>query len=130
MLSVLLQLLEEGRQSILYMIERVLIKRCKTIESPLVILSACNSGFYEMAWGDFSVGAAPDLLRAGANLCIGARFPVGAKFAERFCALFAVRIASGKQIQQSFSDTLLELEASGEWDLWKDLGCFELLRRS
>jgi hypothetical protein len=95
--------------------------------SPLVILSACDSGVYTMAWGDYPLGAGPSLLRRGARAVIGARFPVRAEFAGRFFPAFGRRLSGGGTAEAAFVGTLTEMDGTGD-DLWRDLACLELLR--
>jgi tetratricopeptide (TPR) repeat protein len=94
--------------------------------SPTVILSACDSGVYFMAWGDYPMGAAPLLLRRGAGCVIGARFPVRAGYAASFFASLGRLLAEGIPIEVAFARTL-EKSQTGGAD-WKDLACFELLK--
>jgi hypothetical protein len=106
--------------------------RAKTIfpervHSPLVILSACDSGVYTMAWSDYPLGAGPDLLRRGAGEVIGARFPVRAEFAAKFFVAFARVLAQGTGVESAFVRTLEEVGES-KADFWRDLACLELLR--
>lgn len=99
------------------------------VASPLVILSACDSGVYQMAWSDYPIGAAPELLRRGARYCIAARFPVNAEFAAEFFKRLAHRLAAEVPVGLAFAEALGELEAAGS-DRWRHLACLELLGRS
>lgn len=96
------------------------------VRTRLVILSACESGVYFMAWSDFPVGAAPMLIRRGAEFVIGARFPVRAMFASDFFTTFAQFLAAGNSIGVAFATTLAEAESRGA-DHWQDLACLELV---
>jgi tetratricopeptide (TPR) repeat protein len=96
------------------------------VSSELVILSACNSGAYEVAWGDYPIGAGPEVLRRGARLCVTARFPVHAAFAAKFMVEFGKQLACGTDVVSSFVLALHCMEGDGA-DPWKDLACFELL---
>ena len=99
-----------------------------SIEAKLVILSACESGVFRLAWGDYPVGAVPDILRRGASFCIGARYPVGAEYAREFVVTLGRLIASGLSVPEAFCASLQQMEASGK-DRWRDLACFELFSR-
>jgi len=96
------------------------------VVADLVVLSACDSGVYEVAWGDYPVGAGPDLLKRGAKLCLATRFPVKARFAANLMKEFAVRLAAGDSVQLSFSKSLHALETDGA-DFWNEISCFELI---
>ena len=98
----------------------------ETINSRLVILSACHSGVYFVSWGDYPVGAAPSLIRAGAKYCVGARFPVGAAFAAAYMKEFSLKLANGQGVPTAFVEALEVLEARGA-NYWNDIACFELL---
>ena len=96
------------------------------VSSDLAILSACSSGAYEVAWGDYPSGAAPEIIRRGARYCIASRCQVGADFAARFMSNFAKRLSGGEEVVNAFSSSLSDAEGDGA-DLWRDLACFELL---
>lgn len=96
------------------------------VNADMVILSACDSGVYEVAHGDYPLGAAPDLLRAGAKLCLGTRFPVNSQFAAGLMNVLGNQLARGTMGPEAFANSLSETEAQG-FDLWKDLACFELI---
>lgn len=96
------------------------------VVSPLVILSACQSGVYNMQWSDYPEGAAPDLLRLGAKVCIATRFPVGAQFAQDFIHKLSKEIFITKDPRVAFSNSLAGIEKNGA-DRWRDLACFEIL---
>ncbi|MCZ6692178.1 MAG: tetratricopeptide repeat protein [Planctomycetota bacterium] len=98
----------------------------QNIASPLVILSTCDSGIYRMGWGDYPVGALPEIIRRGAPVCIGARFLVRAEYARDFMSILSRRIAAGERATHAFCDSLAEAEAGG-WGLWRDLACLEIL---
>ena len=95
------------------------------VASDLVILSACESGVYEMGSGDFPVGAAPALLRAGARFCIGTRFRVGARFAAGFFPELARGFAANLPLRVAFAEANRIMEGQGA-DRWRDLACLEL----
>ncbi|MBN9121881.1 MAG: CHAT domain-containing protein [Planctomycetes bacterium] len=97
-----------------------------TVNSPLVILSACESGVYEMQWGEFPTGAAPLLLHGGAQRCMGSRFLLRVVFAQIFFPLLAKELASGRSVEGAFASALATAETSGQ-NLWRDLACVELL---
>lgn len=93
--------------------------------SPLVILSACESGVYRMTHGDFPAGAAPDLLRAGVRECIGARFRLGVSFAASFMPALGEQLAARIPAARAFA--LVNASHEPHFDLWRDLACLELL---
>ena len=94
--------------------------------SSLVILSACESGFYYMAWSDYPLGAAPVLIRLGAKAVIGARYPIRASYAGHFFPRLGAHLAAGQPVEAAFVQTLTEMESNGA-DSWRDLACLELL---
>lgn len=96
------------------------------VRTPIAVLSACSSGVYKVAWGDFPVGAVAQLLRAGAGSCVCARFPVGAKFAASFFTRFARAIAGGAEVSMAVAAASAECEAAG-FDLWTDVACIEVV---
>lgn len=98
----------------------------EVVHAKLIMLSACESGVYQMAWSDFPVGAAPLLLRTGARFVIGARFRVDATFAASFFPKVAELLAAGHLIGQAVAEASAACEAAGA-DLWRDLACLELL---
>jgi len=97
-----------------------------TVAADFVVLSACDSGVYEVAWGDYPVGAGPDLLRKGAKLCLATRFPVDARFAANHMQNLATYLASGYSVQMALSKTLDTMEKGGA-DFWNEIACFELI---
>jgi hypothetical protein len=97
------------------------------VSSPLVILSACDSGVYYLVWGDYPLGAGPELLRRGARAVIGARFPIRAEYAGDFVACFGRALAAGTALETAFARALEEVEQTNA-DLWRDLACLELLK--
>jgi tetratricopeptide (TPR) repeat protein len=97
-----------------------------TVCADLVVLSACDSGVYEVAWGDYPMGAGPDLIRKGANLCLATRFPVNAQFAANLMQKFASHMASGDSVQLALSKALDTMEKGGS-DFWNEIACFELI---
>jgi CHAT domain-containing protein len=96
--------------------------------SALVILSACDSGAYEMLGGDYPVGAAPFLLIAGAKNCACARFPVDAVFSREFFCEFGRRLRAQDPVAVSFTSAMDYMDQQG-YDLWRHLACVELLAR-
>lgn len=94
--------------------------------APLVILSACSSGVYEMAWGDYPIGAAPTFLLAGARFCVCTRFPISAHFAKMFFPTLGRLLNGGQSVGNAFAGALLEMELQG-YDAWRHLACVELL---
>lgn len=93
------------------------------VSSPVVLLSACESAVYQMGWGDFPVGAAPQLLRQGARVVVGTRYEIRATFARDFMPRLGSKLACGTPAVEAFNDTLAEVEAT--WDRWRDLACVE-----
>jgi hypothetical protein len=98
------------------------------IKSPLVILSACSSGAYEMAVGDYPIGTAPLLLVAGAQFCICNRYPISAHFAKSFFPSLGRRLSLGQKLADAFTSTMQEMEEAS-YDQWRHLACVELLGR-
>lgn len=98
------------------------------VTAPFVILSACSSGVYEMAMGDYPVGAAPAFLLAGARFCICTRFRINAHFAQAFFPQLGKFLAEGQSVAKAFTKTLGEMENQGH-DLWRHLACVALLGR-
>lgn len=96
------------------------------VVAELVVLSACDSGVYEVAWGDYPVGAGPDLLRRGAQFCLATRFPVDARFAANLMKELAAHLASGDTVQSALSKALETMEGGGA-DFWNEIACFELI---
>lgn len=99
-----------------------------SVAAPFVILSACSSGVYEMAMGDYPVGAAPEFLLAGARFCICTRFPISAYFTKFFFPKFGKMLSDGCSVGTAFARTLQEAESQG-YDRWRHLACVELLGR-
>ncbi len=97
-------------------------------KSPLVILSACDSGAYAMLEGDYPYGVAPRLLMSGAAYCACSRFPIRAVFARDFYCRLAEFLRDGYSPEEAFSRALAEMHGKG-YDLWRDLACAELLAR-
>lgn len=98
------------------------------VRAPVVVLSACWSGVYEMGWGDYPVGAGPLLLLKGARYCVVCRFPVRAAFARAFAGWLGRRLAAGAAVPDAVAGALADAEAGG-WDRWHDVACIELLAR-
>jgi hypothetical protein len=98
------------------------------VRAPLVILSACVSGAYEMAEGDYPVGAAPFLLLAGARFCICTRFRIDAHFARAYFPALAGLLHNGQALGLSFVSVLEAMELQG-YDLWRHLSSVEVLGR-
>lgn len=96
------------------------------IQARLVILSACESGVYELAWSDFPSGAAPQLLRLGARYVVGARFKLSADFARYFFPKFAALLNAGQIPSQALAGASETAERDGH-DLWRALACVEVL---
>lgn len=92
----------------------------------IVLLSACESGVYDVVWSDFPVGAAPSLLRAGARFCVGARYQIRAKFAAEFFRCLSLKLSAGTAIWIAMAEAMQVQEENGV-DLWSDLACLELL---
>ncbi len=96
------------------------------VRAPLVILSACESGVYEMSWADFPVGAAAQILRSGASGVVGARFLLGAAFSASFFRQVGEFLAHGRDASEAMALASEWHEAHG-FDLWRDIACVELL---
>ncbi|PWU16972.1 MAG: hypothetical protein C5B50_12290 [Verrucomicrobia bacterium] len=99
-----------------------------TVNAPLVILSACVSGAYEMAEGDYPVGAAPFVLLAGAKFCICTRFRIDAYFTKLFFPTLGRLLNAGVPLGQAFANALETMERDG-YDMWRHLSYIELLGR-
>lgn len=106
-------------------VEEILPER---IASDLVILSACNSGVYEVVWSDYPIGAAPEILRRGGRYCIATRFPVNARYSAKLMKCLSQGLSSAQNVVTAFAEALEEMEGTGA-DFWKDIACFELLGR-
>jgi tetratricopeptide (TPR) repeat protein len=100
-----------------------------SIMAPVLILSACESGLYTMAWSDYPLGLGPSAILRGAHYCVGSRFKVNARFAARFFTALAARLSAGSPIDDAFAETLADAEGQGA-NLWNDLACLELLGRA
>jgi hypothetical protein len=98
------------------------------VASPLLILSACSSGTYDVASGDYPVGAAPTVLLSGANFCICTRFAIDAHFAKEFFPLVGQLLSNGKTVGKALADAFEQIEGKG-YDLWRHLACVEILGR-
>jgi hypothetical protein len=79
-----------------------------------------------MAWGEFPVGTAASLLRAGAKHCVGARYKLNAEFSATFFRSLARQLSIGTPLVDAFASTSEEHEQLG-FDLWRDLACLEIL---
>lgn len=97
-----------------------------SVGAELVVLSACDSGVYDVTWGDYPVGAGPDLIRKGASFCLATRFPVDAQFAANLMKELAGHLSSGDLVQTAFSKALNRMESCGA-DFWNQIACFELI---
>lgn len=97
-----------------------------SVRAPVVILSACDSGVYNMYFSDYPVGAAPLLIRRGTIYCIGARFPIDAMFAARFFRELATYLSANTDICNAFSLALEKSSVNGA-NFWRDLACLELI---
>lgn len=111
--------LEDGRKSDLEVFPAV-------VRSPVVVLSACESGVYLTDQGDYPVGGGPTLLQRGARFCIGARHRVGAQFAFAFCQQLSEALGKYPDMRTSYASVLDAMAEEG-WDPWKDVPCLELL---
>jgi tetratricopeptide (TPR) repeat protein len=98
------------------------------LRSPLVILSACDSGAYDMMAGDYPVGAAPSVFLRGSAYCACTRFPIRAEFSRKFFPAFGRKIVEGSLSEDALADAYAEFPESEE-ALWRDLACVELLIR-
>ncbi|REJ65000.1 MAG: CHAT domain-containing protein [Planctomycetota bacterium] len=101
----------------------------ESVLSPYVILSACYSGAYRMAWGDYPVGGAPFIVRRGARFCLCTRFAVNSEFTVRFFDDMGASLAAGTDIIIAFVKSLANLDNGDDRNLWGNLACLELLRR-
>ncbi len=98
------------------------------VRSPYVILCACYSGAYQMAWGDYPVGGAPLIVRRGAKFCLCTRFAVNSEFTASFFDDMGSRLAAGADFVTAFIASLASHDGD-ESHLWENLACLELLRR-
>lgn len=92
-----------------------------------ILLSACESGVFRVADGDYPVGAVPEILRRGSAFVIGTRFTIRIGFAAFFFPKFGAQLASGFTPTVGMSDTMNLAEAAG-YDLWRDLAAVEMYR--
>ena len=99
-----------------------------SICAELVILSACYSGVYKVRLGDYPVGGVPQLLRAGVRICIGCRFEIRSVFSEAFFEVFQAKLSAKDTPLMCFIAALSEVDASDQYDLWRDLACIEFFR--
>ena len=120
-------LLSDGRSDV----EWVLAPRVfpQPVAAPLVILSACHSGAYQMAWGDYPVGGAPLLIHRGASLCLCTRYEVNSQFTLRFFDNLGRRLTGGDEPVTAFVRSLAAMTVD-EKTLWRDLACVEILGRT
>jgi hypothetical protein len=95
------------------------------VGAKLVVLSACESGVFSMAHGDHPVGAAPKIVARGADICLGTRWKVNAKFAANFITHIGVSLAEKRTIGEAFALALKQCDKEG-YDLWQDLACYEI----
>ena len=98
------------------------------LHSPLVILSACDSGAYDMMAGDYPVGPAPSVVLRGGAYSACTRFPIRADFSRKFFPAFGRKIVAGSLPEDALADASSEFPES-EDVLWRDLACVELLIR-
>ena len=98
------------------------------IGSKIVILSACTSGVYEMAYSEHPMGAAPLLLGRGAKYVIGTRYPVNAYYAKEFVFQLAANLKSGCDIEESFSRSLSILSKDSRYSTLRNLCSFEIFK--
>lgn len=98
------------------------------LRSPLVILSACDSGAYDTFAGDYPAGAAPSVVLRGSSYCACTRFPIRAGFSQDFFPAFGGRIAQGMLPEAALVETLAQFDRD-EDGLWRDLAAVELLIR-
>ncbi|MFN8578837.1 MAG: CHAT domain-containing protein [Candidatus Sericytochromatia bacterium] len=96
------------------------------IKSQVVILSACESGVYEVDHGDYPIGAAPLLIKLGVKHCIVSRYPIPTLFANNFFSTLASNLASGIIINEAFILSLDYMKNNNS-DLWSELSCVELI---
>jgi tetratricopeptide (TPR) repeat protein len=99
------------------------------VTAPLVILSACYSGAYQMAWGDYPVGGAPLLIHRGAALCICTRYAVSSEFTLRFFDDLGRRLKNGDEPVTAFIRSIAAMPTDQK-TLWQDLACIEILGRT
>ena len=112
-----------GRESELSLVANLLPS---SVATELAILSACDSGVYLVADGDFPVGGIPILLRAGVRFCIGSRFAIRALFTQSFFETFKIELLENPNVVECFVATLEVIEKLGTQDLWRDLACIDL----
>lgn len=98
------------------------------ILSKIVILSACTSGVYEMAYSEHPIGAAPLLLGKGAKYVIGTRYPVNAYYAKEFIFQLAKNLNRGFSIEESFSHSILTLSMDARYSNLRNLCSFEIFK--
>jgi CHAT domain-containing protein len=109
--------LEDGR----FGISDVLATSCR---SPLVILSACDSGRVHVEVNDDTVGLVPALIAKGVGNVIASLWPVSASAATTFVLSLLTRLRSGASILESLQaargDTRVASSDVADW------GAFEL----
>lgn len=98
----------------------------KKVVSPLIILSACESGVYNMEWGDYPSGVAPLLIEKGACWCIITRYPISARYAKAFFSKFSESLRMCADVKEAFRCATIDT-LHKDYDLWKDVSCIELL---
>lgn len=80
-----------------------------------IVLSACESGVYEMGPGDTPVGIAPELIARGARAVLATRSPVDAAFMLDLMERLAPRLAEGDALGSALAESLEDLPSLDRW---------------
>ncbi len=96
------------------------------VAAPVVIMSACWSGMYEIGPGEMPAGLGPELLARGAGAVIVMRNEVGAAFASALSSAVGAKMAVGLNAEVALAEALGDVE--GRFDRWRDLASVEILR--
>jgi len=99
----------------------------KSLSKIAILLSACETGVFRVADGDYPIGAIPELLRRGAAFVVGTRYTIRIPFAAFFFPRFAAELASRSAPADAFAKALNAAEAAG-YNLWRDLASVEMYR--
>jgi len=90
-----------------------------------IIMSACESGVFKVTYGDYPIGAIPEILRRGAAFVVGTRCKVRNVFAAFFFPRFGEELAKGSPSSEAFATALAAAETAG-YELWRDLASVEM----